>query len=512
MGACAIGMGLALFGTSMTPAAARSHHHRQQHSTYSPPQAAIIVDGNTGRVLYAQNADAERYPASLTKVMTLYLLFEALDRGRVTFDTPLTASKLAAAQAPSKLGMRPGETITVRDAIKAIVTKSANDVAMVIAENIGGSEAAFVRRMNETARSLGMSRTVYTNPNGLPDGRQHTTARDYATLARAVGDRFPRYFHFFSTRSFTWKGHVIPNHDNLLGRVDGVDGMKTGFIRASGFNLLTTAHKDGHSLIGVVFGGRSARERDGRMRKLVEAYLPKTSTGRAAPMVALATSLPKASPPVPMPAPAPEAAQAPASPLPLIRRVQTAVVEAPAAPLPPTQQPKITEAVARRTVTAPADSTLTPGAIAARINRATAMVTTTPPAMRWVVGPKPAATGTDSEVTAFASGATPDSEPALLPTRTGRAAARNSTVAAHHGWVVQIGATASVGQAEDLLAKARKTVLRVTAGAESFTESVQSGDATLYRARFGGFDDRQTAQLACAALKRQDMACFTAKD
>ncbi len=259
---------------------------RPQVGGYSPPTAAIVVDVKTGKVLYAENPDAPRHPASITKVMTLYLLFEQLDRGKMTLSTELKVSAHAQKQAPSKLGVSAGDTITVEDAIKALVTRSANDVAAVIAENIGGSEVNFAQLMTRKARAIGMSHTVYKNASGLPDPGQITTARDLATLGRAVQSRFPKYYPYFATRSFNYDGEVIGNHNHLLGRVEGVDGIKTGFTRTSGFNLLTSAKLDGHHIVGVVMGGRTGPSRDNTMAKLVETYLPKSSATGSMPVMA----------------------------------------------------------------------------------------------------------------------------------------------------------------------------------------------------------------------------------
>ena len=259
---------------------------RPQVGGYSPPTAAIVVDAKTGKVLYAENPDAPRHPASITKVMTLYLLFEQLDRGKMTLSTELKVSAHAQRQAPSKLGVSAGDTITVEDAIKALVTRSANDVAAVIAENIGGSEDNFAQLMTRKARAIGMSHTVYKNASGLPDPGQITTARDLATLGRAVQSRFPKYYPYFATRSFNYEGEVIGNHNHLLGRIEGVDGIKTGFTRTSGFNLLTSAKLDGHHVVGVVMGGRTGPSRDNTMARLVQTYLPKSSVTGSMPVMA----------------------------------------------------------------------------------------------------------------------------------------------------------------------------------------------------------------------------------
>ena len=244
--------------------------------------------------------------------MTLYLLFEELDKGTMTLRTRIPVSEHAAAQEPSKLGVEPGETIGVEDAIKAVVTRSANDVAVAIAEAIGHDEATFAEMMTRKARSLGMSSTVYRNASGLPNDEQVTTARDLAILGRSLEERFPRYFRYFSTRQFDYAGETIGNHNHLLGRVDGVDGVKTGYTRASGFNLLTSVHRDGRSLIAVVMGGRTARARDRVMENLIGDHIAEASTIHTAMMVADASGVERS--------PARGAAQqdAPASPHPTI--------------------------------------------------------------------------------------------------------------------------------------------------------------------------------------------------
>lgn len=248
--------------------------------------AAIIVDGNTGKVLYEENSDALRHPASVTKIMTLYLLFEQLEAGNLRLDSKLEVSAKAASQQPSKLGVRPGQTIEVEDAIKSLVTRSANDVAVVIAENLAGSESAFAEAMTEKARALGMSRTVYRNASGLPNVNQVTTARDLSILGRAIQDRFPKQYKYFATRTFYYKGQAIGNHNRLLGRIEGVDGIKTGYTNASGYNLVTSVKRDGRYLVGVVLGGSSGGSRDARMSSLISQNLPTAyAGGRVAPKI-----------------------------------------------------------------------------------------------------------------------------------------------------------------------------------------------------------------------------------
>jgi D-alanyl-D-alanine carboxypeptidase len=264
-----------------------THGYQHAHTeTYSPPSSSIVVDGNSGAMLHAANADAARHPASLTKIMTLYLLFERLEAGKVKLDTPWKISAHAAEQAPTKLGVKPGQTLAVEDAIKAVVTKSANDAAVAIAENLGGSEDEFARMMTTKAHALGMSHTTYVNASGLPNDDQITTAHDQALLGRAIQERFPRYYRYFSTEQFTYHGHAMRNHNHLLGVVGGVDGIKTGYTHASGFNLVTSVHRDGRYIIAVVLGGRSAGERDAHMRELINAHIREASLQRTAPAIA----------------------------------------------------------------------------------------------------------------------------------------------------------------------------------------------------------------------------------
>ncbi|MCA1453504.1 serine hydrolase [Bradyrhizobium sp. BRP22] len=286
-------LGLITFSTailiSSESAEARRYRHRHQvrhhqvdRDSYSPQFSSIIVDGNSGSVLASNNPDGLRHPASLTKIMTLYLLFERLEAGRMKLDTEMRVSEHASEQAPTKLGLRPGQTIKVEDAIKGLVTRSANDAAVVIAEAIGGEEDDFARMMTRKARALGMTKTVYRNASGLPNDEQVTTARDQATLGRAIQDRFPRYYRFFSTTVFNYRGQSIRNHNRLLGSVEGIDGIKTGYTRASGFNLVSSIHRGNRHLVGVVMGGRSGGSRDAIMRSLLAENLEKAATVRTA--------------------------------------------------------------------------------------------------------------------------------------------------------------------------------------------------------------------------------------
>ncbi len=232
--------------------------------------ASIIVDADTGVVLHEVNADTRNYPASLTKMMTLYMTFAALDDGRLTLDQKLRTSRRASGQAPSKLGLKKGETLTVRDAVLALVTKSANDVATVIAESLGGDEVNFARMMTHKAKEMGMLSTTFRNASGLPNRRQRSTARDLSVLALGLLTDYPEYYHFFSVQSFSWNGKTYKNHNKMLKTYNGVDGIKTGYIRASGFNLAASAVRYNRRLVGVVMGGRSAKSRNVHMAKLLD--------------------------------------------------------------------------------------------------------------------------------------------------------------------------------------------------------------------------------------------------
>jgi D-alanyl-D-alanine carboxypeptidase len=242
-----------------------------QAAAYSPPKASFIIDANSGKTLHASKARAPRYPASLTKVMTLYIVFEYLRDGRLDLNTRLTVSKNAAKRPPSKIGFKPGDSLTVRAAIRLLVTKSANDVAAVVAENIAGSEPAFARLMTRKAREMGMKNTTFRNASGLPNSEQKTTAFDMSILARRVLSDFPEYADYFKTRYAKYRGKTYRSHNRLLFNYKGVQGLKTGFIRASGFNVMLAAERGGKRLIAVVMGGRSAGARDARARRLMDA-------------------------------------------------------------------------------------------------------------------------------------------------------------------------------------------------------------------------------------------------
>jgi D-alanyl-D-alanine carboxypeptidase len=294
------------FGAGGAQAARHAHHHIQLGTVGFAPalvSESIVLDADTGRVLSENNADAITYPASLTKMMTLYLTFEALNTGRLRLDQYLPVSVDAASKSPTKLGLRPGDSVAVQDLILGIVTRSANDAAAVLAEGLAGSEPAFADRMNRKAQQLGMRNTFYQNASGLPDPAQHTTARDTAQLALALYHDYPREYRYFSTREFDFRGTIIVGHDHLLDWYPGADGIKTGYIRASGFNLATSAVRDGHRLVGVVLGGISGGARDRQMGALLDQGFQSVGVPIAT-MTARHQAPP--SPPPAAPTPAPE--------------------------------------------------------------------------------------------------------------------------------------------------------------------------------------------------------------
>lgn len=266
--------GRAGFGFALAVAVAAAMAPGRAEARY----ASIVIDSESGKVLHQLNADTRNYPASLTKMMTLYLAFEALDQGNITLDQDLPISRRAAGMPPSKLGLKAGQTITVEDAILALVTKSANDAAVVVAEALGTKETRFARMMTKKARALGMKRTSFRNASGLPNRHQLSTARDMATLARALIRDFPQYYDYFSTTDFRYDGRVYRNHNTLLSKYNGADGLKTGYIRASGFNLAASAVRNNRRLIAVVFGGRSPRSRDRHVASLLDKGFAKAKT------------------------------------------------------------------------------------------------------------------------------------------------------------------------------------------------------------------------------------------
>ena len=291
----ALMLALAIAAPSGAALAAKS----KKRSSGSPIAAAIVVDMNSGRILHEQASTAPRAPASLTKMMTLYVLFSYLRSGAVTPDTEFVVTPYAASQPPTKLGLKPGATIRAADAVNTLVTLSANDAAVTVAENLAGTEANFARVMTRKAQELGMMSTLFRNASGLPNDQQVTTARDMAILAKHLIRDFPEYYSCFQTKYFTYRGHRYRNHNRLLFGYKGTDGIKTGFTRAAGFNLTASVKRDDKHLVAVVLGGKTGAQRDAAMRALLDTSFPKAIAGRPKPVDAapLVASLETAPPP-----------------------------------------------------------------------------------------------------------------------------------------------------------------------------------------------------------------------
>jgi D-alanyl-D-alanine carboxypeptidase len=524
--------------------------HGKNESASAPPYAAIVLDGNSGNVLHADKADELRHPASLTKIMTLYLLFERLDAGKVRLDSQLPVSEHASTQAPTKLGLKPGQSIEVEDAIRGLVTKSANDAAVAVAEAIGGSEREFADMMTLKARALGMGRTVYRNASGLPNDEQVTTARDQALLGRAIQDRFPRYYRYFATPSFTYHGQTMRNHNQLLGHVEGMDGIKTGYTQASGFNLVASVRRNNRHIVSVVLGGTSAGARDARMRSLIETYLvaaapQKTMVASAGGSKADAVRREEA-----RVAGARNTADAIVSGTRALDARPTDGAGAPATY-------SVASASSGRPITSPSTSgTVAQGPMAAESGAAVTVAPTgavpgppaadpikpiqvktvkvkMAPAQAAALGPAPAApqgaTHDASQDRALLGPAAPHAavveEPKREPERDLIAEAIRETTppesapsratppvpSVHSGWIIQVGAFDAEREARERLSVVQAKTGEKLKRASPFTEAVVIGEKTLYRARFAGVQKDQ-AEAICRQLKRNDIVCLTIKN
>jgi len=494
-------------------------HHKHAAGVPGTATAAIAVDGATGHVIWGMNEHAPRHPASVTKVMTLYLLFEQLEKGKMSLDDEIPISAHAAAQSPSKLGLPPGKTIRVEDAIKSIVTKSANDIAVAVAEAIGGTESEFAEEMTRKAHALGMTHTLYRNASGLPNNEQITTAYDLAILGRDIQARFPRYYRYFSLHEFAWHGQRIHNHNHLMDRVEGMDGIKTGYTAASGFNLLSSVKRDGHYLISVVMGGKSAPSRDAYMERLIETHLDKAG-GRGAVQVAdresepEADSAPRRAEPAPVaraepkPERKPEPAVADKTPAEPPRLQLAAVVPTPrpayvaAAPAPAKPIPE--ERISRDDRTATAPRPALDGSTRSAQETAGAA---TPGGMRWIAGSPPAI---KTKLTARI-----EPKPAVAAPENDSVAAKPKEVASEKpnvsGWTIQIGATDNADKAAALIKSAKEKRSSLLASARGYTEAVRKGKGTMYRARFAGLEESR-AEAACKALKSSGFSCFATRN
>jgi D-alanyl-D-alanine carboxypeptidase len=527
------------------------------------PYADIVVDANSGAVLHQTNPDAKRHPASLTKIMTLYLLFEQLEAGKLKLDSPLKVSQSAAEQSPTKLGLKAGSTIQVEDAIKGIITRSANDAAVVVAEAIAGDEDAFAALMTRKAKTLGMSLTVYKNASGLPDDDQITTARDQSRLGRAIQERFPKYYKYFQTRSFSFRGKSISNHNHLLGRVDGVDGIKTGYIRASGFNLVTSLHRGNRYVVAVVMGGSSAGSRDARMRELIGQTITAASTKQTTTLVAELAGKSKTASADSKPEPKAKAkaeskVAAKAEPKPTakadaksdakdqhryaIASASSRPVRLAGAPMAHAQRiaPGSSEPIRPvlvRTVTVKAGTLQTAGFTPMHPTLPTAPADPAAPQVAASTSPKVEAPKVETPKVETPKVETPKFEIAKIETpkaetpRVAEIASPQSAMAnvssAHDesqpaaaaraksvvrtGWMIQVGAFQAEQEAKQRLSAIQTKASKIVDGTDPFTESVEKGGSTLYRARFAGFN-KDKAEAACKVLKRDGVECVTIRN
>jgi D-alanyl-D-alanine carboxypeptidase len=488
--------------------------------------AAIVVDAKTGATLHQAQPDSLRHPASLTKIMTLYLLFERLEAGRIKLGTEMPVTAEAAAQAPTKLGLKPGQTLAVEDAIKALVTKSANDAAVVVAEALGGSEDEFARQMTRKARALGMSRTIYRNASGLPDMEQVTTAREQALLGMAIQERFPRYYRYFSTSSFSYRGHAMRNHNKLLGRVAGVDGIKTGYTNASGFNLVTSMRRGDRHVVAVVMGGATGAARDARMRVLLDGHIAEASTRRTTTQFAEAPE-----PAAPVAAPRPVAAVAaptPAPKAPIAAPAHAQIASADATATLPALKPGSTDpikpVVVKTVMVRLASAKTTEAKVAPRpaeAKSASKPAEAKPaPAQTAVAAPHVASDATETSAPAAPTpppgarsgllGVLPATVAAVGNAVVPSAAAAERPTAVRSGWAIQIGAYEAESEARQKLNSAKSKGGRLLSKADPYTERTVKGDKTYYRARFAGFDHDQ-AEAICRQLKRSEITCMVLK-
>jgi D-alanyl-D-alanine carboxypeptidase len=552
-----------------------AHHHREESSedSSSPAFSEIIVDANSGATLSSNNPDASRHPASLTKIMTLYLLFERLDAGRIRLDTEMPVSKHASEQDPTKLGLMPGQTIRVEDAIKGLVTRSANDAAVVIAEALAGDEDDFAQLMTRKAHMLGMSKTVYRNASGLPDDQQVTSARDQATLGRAIQDRFPRYYRYFSTAEFTFRGHSIANHNHLLGSVEGVDGIKTGYTRASGFNLVTSMRRGNRHLVGVVMGGRSGGSRDAIMRGLLAENLEKASTRRTVAAItergpsnadmdvadAETPAAPPAAPSTPSPVQSVPVSIAAAPPRPAAAASLMSQARADSSSIKPdakTEQAKTEPAPLTSGVIQTQTIATIPGSSepmkpvkvktvqikAGQVKLASAGPAQPAPPVTSTIPARPEVAETSNAIVAKADLAKPDAANTELPPQpaghgTGKgilgtlpasssqamayeapsppqpAATPASAVAkpetTHTGWIVQVGALESESEARQRIEAARSQAHGLLNRADSFTEPVVAKGDRTLFRARFAGLDRDQAEAVCRTLKHSDISCIT---
>ena len=514
----ALALGLAIGATVVQPGAEAAGRH-----------ASMVIDANTGQVLHAQAADEPRYPASLTKMMTLYIVFELMEQGRLQPSTRIRISDEAAGTPPSKLGLAPDSEIALGDAIRALITKSANDIAVAIAEHIAGSEPKFAALMTRKAHQLGMVATTFRNAHGLPDSGQTTTARDMLTLALRLNDDFPRQYQLFSLRSFSYQGKTYANHNTMLGYYQGMDGLKTGYTTQSGFNLVVSVRRNGRHVVAAVFGGNTASARNVYMRAILDRNLPKASTEKTRTPAAVARAIRPELQQVAFRTTSEDAPQ-PALVEPARQAERTRLAEARAETVPsgagaPVQMARVRPVVIaprQRPPVAAAQPAPEPGGGAqpqlVALNSPAQVVAPPAPVLRGA-----APSSLQAQAQRIGRGAAPVSmadtpigsmtSPAqAIRSKGPSAAARTVSPVASAGTggvALQVGAYASEAEAQRQLAVVREKSAGALAGAVPSTQPVQSGGRQLYRARFVGLDPA-TATSTCTELRRAQIDCHVA--
>lgn len=471
----------------------------------APPFSALTVDARNGKVLYAKDIDGIRHPASLTKMMTLYILFQDMSSGKLNLNSPITVSRRCTGMAPSKLGVAAGGKITAETATRALVVKSANDIACAVAETLGGSESAFAQRMTRTARSLGMSRTTFLNASGLPNPGQVTTARDMATLGLRLMRDFPQYYPYFRTRSFVYQGRTIKGHNRLLGSYEGTDGIKTGYIAASGFNLVTSVRRGDKRLVGVVIGGKSGASRDAYMKQMLSQWFDEASSGRT--IAAYAGSSKGVKPTdetqtasasdTETAAPAPTRKEAAAKRLPTRKSKSQEDQVAANSQEEPAEQGDTEDGVDSMAslaaqAAAPADAAATTGT--------TTQAETPAPAVETIPQPTP------DPATADAQGAVPFQQKTQEQQLADQAQMASIAAGTDTGWTISLGEYATKADAAAVLQMTRKRAPDATAGRTAQTVMVEKQGKITYRARFTGFDEA-SATMACKSIKKQKTPC-----
>lgn len=425
--------------------------HAAPGEVFADKYAVIVIDANSGKTLFEENASVRRYPASLTKMITLYLLFEAMQSGRICGNTPIPVSAYAASRPPTKMGLRAGQRIAAETAAKALIARSANDVASAIGEYLGGSEKNFARMMTVKARQLGMKGTNFTNASGLPDTKNYSTARDMAILSLALRQHFPRQYRLFNTTSFAFHGRIVGGHNRLVKSMEGVDGIKTGYTRMSGFNLASSRRSGGKSIVAVVMGGRTALSRDTHMANLLGRYMEKASIAKSPAMLVAAR-----------PAGLPEGDEVP---VPVAKvSVDGTATGVGASTVIDMSDREYDSAL----LTALASQDFIPSAAVAAADE---ILVKNPPL-----------------------------------------SVHKTDMDEKKGWIIQIASLPTQSEANHILDKASHTVRAVVNGAEPYTQFFEKGGARYYRARFSGFSSGKAARNACSELKKMHLKCYTLEE